>query len=151
VFMSMVYHHLDSPADAARECHRVLRSGGVVCVRNGTRERDFPHRHFFPGLEPLIASELPSERDIERVFCAAGFTGVVHRVVKQAIAPNWACFVEKSSLRADSFLARLSDEDFAEGMAALRSAGQAIDGTVTVAEEIDWFVFHRNEAATPSS
>jgi ubiquinone/menaquinone biosynthesis C-methylase UbiE len=151
VFISMVYHHFDSPADVARECHRVLRSAGVVCVRNGTRERDFPHRHFFPGLEPLIASGLPSEQEIERVFCAAGFICVVHRVVRQVIAPNWARFVEKSSLRADSFLARLSDEDFAEGMAALRSPGQALDRTATVTEEIDWFVFHRNEAGPPSS
>jgi SAM-dependent methyltransferase len=64
VFMSMIYHHLTDPSAVAQECRRVLHQGGYVCIRNGTREGDFPHRHFFPALRPLIASDLPSRRDI---------------------------------------------------------------------------------------
>jgi ubiquinone/menaquinone biosynthesis C-methylase UbiE len=141
VFMSNVYHHLNDPPAVARECHRILRQGGFVCIRNGTRETDFPQRHFFPGLEPLIDSQLSSKRDIERVFIAAEFVPVIHRVVTQIVARDWSSFVEKSSLRADSFLARLSDEDFEQGMAALRSPGTQIDQNDPVTEEIDWFVF----------
>ena len=48
VFMSMVYHHFTDPFAVAKECHRVLRQGGYACIRNGTHESDFPHRHFFP-------------------------------------------------------------------------------------------------------
>ena len=48
VFMSMVYHHFTDPSAVAKECHRVLRHGGYAFIRNGTRESDFPHRHFFP-------------------------------------------------------------------------------------------------------
>jgi ubiquinone/menaquinone biosynthesis C-methylase UbiE len=81
VFMSMVYHHLTDPTAVARECHRVLRPGGNACVRNGTRESDFPHRHFFPALQALIDSDLPSRRGIESVFAAGGLTPVVHQVV----------------------------------------------------------------------
>jgi len=143
VFMSMVYHHIVDPGAAARECRRVLHPGGHVAIRNGTRESDFPHRHFFP-LQPLIASDLPSRRDIERAFAAAGFGLVVHRVVTQITAPDWSSFVEKSALRADSFLARLSDDDFRRGMAALRRAAAAADQHTPVTEEIDWFVFARN-------
>jgi len=33
VFMSMVYHHLTDPSAVARECRRVLREGGYVCIR----------------------------------------------------------------------------------------------------------------------
>jgi len=143
VFMSMIYHHLNDPPAVARECHRVLRQGGYVCIRNGTRETDFPHRHFFPGLKRLIDSQLPSQRDIERMFTAADFVPVVHKVVTQVVAPNWSSFVEKSSLRADSFLARLSDSDFQQGMAALRSPGDTIEQNDAVTEEIDWFVFSR--------
>jgi hypothetical protein len=43
------------------------------------------------------------------VFAAAGFAPLAHRVT-QVVAPDWPSFVEKSGLRADSFLARLSDE-----------------------------------------
>src|SRR5580704_1146567 len=59
VFMSMIYHHLTDPSAVARECHRVLGHGGYACVRNGTRESDFPHRHFF-RLRALTESDLPS-------------------------------------------------------------------------------------------
>jgi hypothetical protein len=74
----------------------------------------------------------------------SGFTPVVHQVVTQVTAPNWPSFVEKSALRADSFLARLSDDDFQRGMVALRTYGDAIDQNAAVTEEIDWFVFTRH-------
>jgi ubiquinone/menaquinone biosynthesis C-methylase UbiE len=144
VFMSMVYHHLTDPTAVARECHRALRQGGSVCIRNGTRESDFPHRHFFPALRALIDSDLPSRQDIASVFAAGGFTPVVHQVVTQVTAPDWRSFIEKSAFRADSFLARLSDDDFQQGMAALRTPGDAINQDNAVTEEIDWFVFTRH-------
>jgi SAM-dependent methyltransferase len=75
VFMSMVYHHLGNPAAATRDCHRVLRDGGYVCIRNGTRESDFPHRHFF-ALQPLIDTELPARAEIAATFESAGFARV---------------------------------------------------------------------------
>ena len=142
VFISMVYHHLGSPAAAARECHRVLRDGGYVCIRNGTRESDFPHRHFF-ALQSLIETELPARAEIAATFESAGFAGVTHWVVRQTIAPDWASFVEKSALRGDSFLARLSDKEFRAGMDALQAHGDSIDLSAPVTEEIDWFVFAR--------
>ena len=78
------------------------------------------------------------------MFKMIGFTPVVHHVVTQVTAPNWPSFVEKSALRADSFLARLSNDDFQRGMAALRTHGDAINQNVAVTEEIDWFVFTRH-------
>src|SRR5215831_10928589 len=82
VFMSMVYHHFCDPSAVAKECHRILHQGGYACIRNGTRESDFPHRHFFP-LRALIESDLPSRLDIQSVFAVSGFTRVEHRVVTQ--------------------------------------------------------------------
>jgi hypothetical protein len=35
----------------------------------------------------------------------------------------------------------LSDDDFRQGMAALRTHGAEIDGNDVVKEEVDWFVF----------
>jgi SAM-dependent methyltransferase len=141
VFMSQIYHHLDDPAAAARECRRVLRRDGVVCVRNGTRQLNFPQRPFFPQLEPLIESQLPSREDIERVFIDARFSAISRDVVTQVVASDWRSFVEKSAFRADSFLARLSDRDFEQGIAAMRSPGAVLDPDAPVTEEIDWFVF----------
>jgi ubiquinone/menaquinone biosynthesis C-methylase UbiE len=143
VFMSMVYHHFADPNLVAKECHRVLRDGGHVCVRNSTREADFPHRHFFPAMQPLIASELPARKDIERIFLTAGFRPAAHEIVRQVVARDWRSFVHKSSLRADSFLARLSNESFNVGMAGLRAHAAEIDPSDVVTEEIDWFVFSK--------
>jgi ubiquinone/menaquinone biosynthesis C-methylase UbiE len=117
-FMSMVYHHFVDPVIVAKECRRVLRDSGHVFIRNSTREADFPHRYFFPAMRPLIESELPARNDIGAVFTAAGFTPLVHEIVRQVVAPNWPTFIHKSSLRADSFLARVSNEDFSAGVVA---------------------------------
>jgi ubiquinone/menaquinone biosynthesis C-methylase UbiE len=144
VFMSMVYHHFADPVVVAKECRRVLRDGGHVCIRNSTREADFPHRHFFPALRPLIESELPARNDMKCVFAAAGFTPIVHETVRQVVAPNWLSFVHKSSLRADSFLARLSNEDFSAGMARLHAHDHGVNQHDAVTEEIDWFVFTKH-------
>jgi hypothetical protein len=56
---------------------------------------------------------------------------------------NWASFIHKSSLRADSLLARLSDKDFERGMDRLRAHAAHIDPNQAVIEEIGWFVFMR--------
>ena len=53
-------------------------------------------------------------------------------------------FGEKSALRGDSFLARLSDNEFRAGMDALQARGDGIDVSAPVTEEIDWFVFARH-------
>ena len=140
-FMSMVYHHFADKAAAAREGRRILRPGGYVCIRNSTRETNFPHRHFFPAMEILIASDLPSRQDIEAVFRENGFTLVLSEVVKQTMAPNWEAFTAKTALRADSFLARLSDTEFQQGITAMENHERR-DSPVT--EEIDWFVFRRD-------
>lgn len=88
VFMSMLYHHFADPVVVAKECRRVLGDGGHVCIRNSTREADFPHRHLFAAMRPLIESELPARNDIRCIFTAAGFTPVVHEIVRQVVAPN---------------------------------------------------------------
>lgn len=144
VFMSMVYHHFADPVVVAKECRRVLRDSGHVCIRNSTREADFPHRHFFPAMRPFIESELPARNDMRRIFTAAGFTPVVREIVRQVAAPSWAAFVHKSSRRADSFLARLSDEDFRAGMARLHAHCHSANQEDAVTEEIDWFVFTKH-------
>ena len=115
---------------------------GYLCIRNGARESDFPHRHFFV-LQPLIDTELPSRADIAETFESAGFARVTHQVVRQTIAPDWPSFVERSALRGDSFLARLSDEQFRAGVDALQAYAGRIDAFAPVTEEIDWFVFLR--------
>jgi hypothetical protein len=141
--MLMVYNHFIEPSAVAKECHRVLRRGGYSCVRKKAplsravridisshfERRSTPTHHRGGTSRPF--------------FAATRFSYVLHHVVTQVTAPNWPSFVEKSALRADAFLARLSDDDFEQGMTAVRSPGDDIKRDDAVTEEIDWFVFTR--------
>ena len=144
VFMSMVFHHIKDKGAATRECRRVLRDGGRVWVRNSTQQSDFPHRHFFPGMKALIESELSSRDGLIADFAGAGFKLIVHEAVTQVVATDWPTFVEKSSLRADSFLARLSARDFDLGIAALRDHARKMHPREQVTEVVDLFVFGKS-------
>jgi hypothetical protein len=81
----------------------------------------------------------------------AGLTPVVHQTVRQAAAPNRPTFVHKSSVRAGSFLARVSSEDFGAGMARLHAHGHGADQHDAVTAEIDWFVFTKHVLTTRRS
>jgi ubiquinone/menaquinone biosynthesis C-methylase UbiE len=141
VFISMALHHFDDVAAAARECRRVLRKGRHVVLRNSTGDTDFPKYRFFPAIAPIVAAELPPRCRIAELFLNAGFTLGVHEIVPQVVAENWKTYAQKTSVRADSFLSRISDTDFATGMVALRvHAAEAPPGEV-VTEDVDWFVF----------
>ena len=121
VFMSQVYHHLADPIAVARECLRILRAGGYFCVRTATRENDVVIPRFFPAVRAMLDADLPSGDDINATFVTAGFVAKHHAIVTEIVAADWPEFVRKSALRADSFLARLSDAEFNDGMGALRA------------------------------
>ena len=76
--MSMIFHHFDNPALAARECRRVLRDdrdGATAFLRTGTRERisSYPYVDFFPESRPILEEVLPTNTFVREVFEAAGF------------------------------------------------------------------------------
>ena len=141
VFISQVYHHLPAPAAVAHECWRVLRGGGYVCVRTGTRGNNIAAPRFFPGVRAMLDADLPSSDEIKANFVASGFAPIHYEIITEVVASDWHTFAQKSALRADSFLARLSDMEFDQGMAALRAYMANFTADEAVTEEIDWFVF----------
>ena len=78
---------------------------------------------------------------IAKAFVAAGFEATVHTIVKQVVTRDWPTFVLKSGLRANSFLAQISDQEFEAGMAALRNHAASAASSEAVVEDLDWFVF----------
>jgi len=147
IFMSMIFHHFDDPALAARECRRVLRDEATAMVRTGTRERisSYPYVDFFPASRPILEEVLPTNTFVREVFEAAGFQMVTLELVTQEIAPSYAAYAEKLAAGADSVLAKLSSRDFDAGMKALRAHAAQSDGKA-VFEPIDLFVFRSPRA-----
>ncbi len=145
VFMSMVFHHLADPEHTAQECHRVLRDGGYACIRNATVDaiETFLNVRFFREVRPLIEEQLVSRSQIKSIFEGVGFDNVAHKVITQQMAPNWRSFADKMAMRADSFLARLPDDDFRSGMTVLRAHAEDADPGEPVTDDVDFFVFQR--------
>ena len=145
VMMSMVYHHLPDPQSTARECYRILRNGGHVCIRNSTRDEieSFPYLRFFDGIRFIIMEQSISRSQIIGDFEDAGFRVVIHKAVAHLLAPDWASYADKLAKRADSFLARLPDQDFRAGITALRAYTEHADPGDSLTMDVDFFVFQR--------
>lgn len=140
IFMSMAFHHFRSREDAMRAFRRVLRQGGLICVRNSTRDRGSPYERFFPNYREVL-DRWPSAAEIAAAFDDGGFEMRRHDVVDHMMARDLNELADKASYRADSTLLRLSDDDFERGLAAIRDAAR-MDGD-PVMLGIDLFVFAR--------
>ena len=143
----MVVHHLADITGTARECLRVLRRGGCVCIRNSTVDTPSPELDFFPGLRTLTESEMPSRRRIVAAFEAVGFDSNTHRLVRHVLAPSWNAYAERIALKATSFISRLPEEDFQMGISALRSHAGSIGAEQEVSMNVDFFVFKKVSSA----
>jgi ubiquinone/menaquinone biosynthesis C-methylase UbiE len=144
IFMSMSFHHFTDPDRAIRECRRVLRPGGTVVVRTGTREQiaSYPYVPFFPQTLPILEEVLPSTASLVAVFESAGFNCISSTIVTQAIAPDWRAYADKLATGSDSVLARLTAGELARGVAAVRIHG----GPGPIVEPIDVLVFRTSSA-----
>jgi ubiquinone/menaquinone biosynthesis C-methylase UbiE len=142
IFMSMSFHHFVDRTQAARECRRVLRTKGVVCVRTASREqiRSYPYVPFFPSTPSLLHDNLPDRSALREPFEAAGFRLRAATILTQTIAPSWSAYAEKLAGGGDSILAILSPREFEDGLAALRRHEEEEPGH-PIAEPIDLLVF----------
>jgi len=142
VFISMAFHHFSDPDRVAAECRRVLRDGGTVFLRAGTRDRidTYPYVPFFPESVPLLYDTLDACAQMHAVFEGAGFDTLRQDLLEQRIAATHSEYADKLEAGGDSVLARLDPADFQAGLARLRAHASRIDPR-PVTELIDWFAF----------
>lgn len=145
IFMSMIFHHLQDPERTGRECYRVLRDNGLVCLRNATADAidTFRYLEFFPSARLLMAEQLPTRSQIRQIFEKYGFRFVTNEIVATEVSESWSDYAARLSLRADSFLAQIPDNDFCRGLSALEKYAQNTDQDCPVSEDVDFFVFQR--------
>ena len=147
VFMSMVYHHLRAPLSAFRDLRRVLRNGCYLCVRNSTIELldKVPYLRFFPQAIAHNRARLPSQRTVIDTAREAGFSLVAHELIEQQLAQSLHEYYDKISIRGLSDLVALSDEEFAAGLARMRTAAEQEPFSSAIVEPIDLFVFQNGD------
>jgi ubiquinone/menaquinone biosynthesis C-methylase UbiE len=143
VWMSQVFHHLESPGPALHEIRRVLRTGGCLAIRNGTKENnaEIPWMRCFPEAEQIDEARLPSRQAMVDLVIEHGFSTIHTQTVYQYFAASYAEYYEKISCRGLSSLIAISDEAFEAGLRRLRDwvDRQPLDKPVT--EPVDLFVF----------
>ncbi|GEM_PF-391077 len=145
VFMSQAWHHLRDSARAAQELQRVIAPDGVVCIRNSTIENmgSYLYLRFFPGARQTCQRRLPRREGVMAVMKRAGFRLVVHRAVRQMIAPSPRAYLAKIRQKALFDVAELSDEESAFGFARLARHCRSRAADKAVFERIDLFAFRK--------
>jgi len=102
----------------------------------------YPYVPFFPRSRTLLERRLPSLAFQRGVFEAASFETLSSEVVTQQIAPDYSAYADRLSMKADSMLASLDDEEFEAGLDAVRSKA-ATTARCAVTEPIDFVVFRK--------
>lgn len=143
LFMSMMLHHLNDRTATAQESRRVLSPNGRLCVRNTTRDSLYPQAAFFEGFRAIVESQLPSREEVMTLFEQAGLRLRAYELIPHTLAASWKELADKLALRADSFLARLPDAEFEEGLQRLRAHAAQKGPGEEIVEDIHFFVFER--------
>jgi SAM-dependent methyltransferase len=127
-WLSTVIHHFrDLPACAA-ELARVLEPSAPVLIRSSFpgRHDEIPLFRFFPGAARTAAT-FPTVADTAVAFGAVGYQPTRLERVHERSPDLMSTWVDRvmAMRHADSTLARLSDDEFAAGLASLRRAATA--------------------------
>ena len=143
VFLSMVYHHIQDKAAALCEFGRILRDGGLLCVRTSTSDSidSYPWVRFFPDAREIELARAPSRKEMATLPCTHGFVLEKHTVVHQLFAEDHLQYLEKTGKRGLSSLKAISDVKFEEGMRALAEYCGSRGAQDAVHEDIDLFVY----------
>ena len=127
IWLSTSLHHFADVHRSAAEFSRVLKEGGLVLVRTYVPGRtEVAWANEFPGRSKWEA-RFHTEDELRSIFGAHGFVLADVREVLEwsetyGVSARWA----EKMRHADSMLTALSDDEVAEGLAALRAKPDAV-------------------------
>lgn len=75
--------------------------------------------------------------------------GLRHEIVESTAAATWQEFADRTSLRADSILTELDDQEFVDGMERIREHALAPSTAGPVTQSIDLFAFQKIASEHP--
>jgi ubiquinone/menaquinone biosynthesis C-methylase UbiE len=144
VLMYLSFHHVGDREAAAREVARVLRpsTGGRVLVRSTFADRmpDLLWHRYFPRARAIEEEVFPTVSEVERVFAAVGLRRLALDQVPHRMAPSLAEYADRLHLRAVSTFEHMTEDEIAEGFAALDRDAAAETEPRPVEEDCDLLV-----------
>jgi ubiquinone/menaquinone biosynthesis C-methylase UbiE len=145
IWMSQVFHHLSDSQGAFSAMNEVLAAGGVLAVRNGTKESD--HEILWPDFFPEVAQStfhhVATRSNILQAASRSGFTTLRVQAIEQLFVDSYDAYYERIRQRALSPLVELPDRDFEAGLRRMRNWVDAQPKNRPVYESIDLFVFQK--------
>jgi ubiquinone/menaquinone biosynthesis C-methylase UbiE len=124
VLMYLVFHHVRDRVAAVAEIRRVLRPGGRVLMRSTFADRmpDLWWHRFFPRVVEIEKEMFPAVVQVEQAFSRAGLRVLSLETVRERFADSMAESAARLRLRAISTFEYLTEQEIAQGFAALDAA-----------------------------
>jgi ubiquinone/menaquinone biosynthesis C-methylase UbiE len=143
VLMSMSYHHVADKPAALASIRRVLRPGGVLCIRSCSLEAldSYLYQRFFPAARKFDEQRFPTRDGLTAQVAAAGLRLKKFETVHQRVADTLREYRDRASLRAHSDLQAVTDAEFREGMQRFDAWCAMQPADAPVVEDVDVFTF----------
>ena len=126
LLLSRVIHHVPDRLACAREAARVLRADGVVVIRTTFRERlDSLVYTYWPTTLAADLPRFPAKADVVADFAAAGLGVLADTESSRPVAVDLREYHTRLSLRPQSKLAALPEDEFEAGLARLAADAAA--------------------------
>jgi ubiquinone/menaquinone biosynthesis C-methylase UbiE len=141
--LSNVLHHVRDIEACSSELERVVRSRGLILLRGSLRGARVAFLDYFPTARPIALEQSPPAPDVIAAFTGRSFEHVATERIQQQTAPSLRAFYERVQMRAISTLELISDAEFEEGVARMRSRADRETTPRPVVAPVDLLVFRR--------